>query len=203
MITSDLKKKSTSSSYEGAEVFRLMENDLEEAEIGAIELDKARQSCFQDQSLRQLLEISNAMNSNLKLERLLSYVMDQVIEMTKAEYGYLISLKEDGNLEFKVAHNLAKEEIESAEFEISRSVIREVIETQKTVFLQNASQDEKFKNQNSILDLQLKSILCVPLKRKQKLLGLIYLENSTIAGMFTPDQTELLEIFANQAATAI
>ncbi len=203
MITSDLKKKSTSSSYEGAEVFRSMENDLEEAEIGAIELDKARQSHFQDQSLRQLLEISNAMNSNLKLERLLSYVMDQVIEMTKAEYGYLISLKDDGGLEFKVAHNLAKEEIESAEFEISRSVIREAMETQKTVFLQNASQDEKFKNQHSILDLQLKSILCVPLKRKQKLLGLIYLENRTIAGMFTPDQTELLEIFANQAATAI
>jgi two-component system NtrC family sensor kinase len=203
MITSDLKKKSTSSSYEGAEVFRLMENDLEEAELGAIELDKTRQSRFQDPSLRQLLEISNAMNSNLKLERLLSYVMDQVIEMTKAEYGYLISLKEDGGLEFKVAHNLAKEEIESAEFEISRSVIREAMETQKTVFLQNASQDEKFKNQHSILDLQLKSILCVPLKRKQKLLGLIYLENRTIAGMFTPDQTELLEIFANQAATAI
>ncbi len=134
MLTSDLKKKSTSSSYEGAEVFRSMENDLEEAEIGAIELDKARQSHFQDQSLRQLLEISNAMNSNLKLERLLSYVMDQVIEMTKAEYGYLISLKEDGDLEFKVAHNLAKEEIESAEFEISRSVIREVIETQNNSF---------------------------------------------------------------------
>jgi len=203
MTTSDLKKKSTSSSYEGTEIFRLMENDLEEAEIGAIELDKASQTHFQDQSLRQLLEISNAMNSNLKLERLLSYVMDQVIEMTKAEYGYLIFLKEDGGLEFKVAHNLAKEEIESAEFEISRSVIGEVIESQKTVFLQNASQDERFKNQHSILNLQLKSILSVPLKIKQKLLGLIYLENRSIVGIFTPEQVELLEIFANQAATAI
>ena len=203
MSTSDLKKKSTSSAYEGAEVFKLMETDLQEAEKWALELAKSRQSSFQDQSLRKLLEISNAMNSNLKLERLLTYVMDQVIEMTKAEYGYLIFLKEDGGLEFKVAHNLAKEEIESAEFEISRSVIREVIENQKTVFLQDASQEERFKNKHSILDLQLKSILSVPLKIKQKLLGLIYLENRSIVGMFTQDQAELLEVFANQAATAI
>ncbi|MDP3025112.1 MAG: GAF domain-containing protein [candidate division Zixibacteria bacterium] len=203
MSTSDLKKKSTSSAYEGAEVFKLMETDLQEAEKWALELAKSRQSSSQDQSLRKLLEISNAMNSNLKLERLLAYVMDQVIEMTKAEYGYLIFLKEDGGLEFKVAHNLAKEEIESAEFEISRSVIREVIENQKTVFLQDASQEERFKNKHSILDLQLKSILSVPLKIKQKLLGLIYLENRSIVGMFTPDQAELLEVFANQAATAI
>src|SRR3990170_1095829 len=203
MSTSDLKKKSTTSAYEGAEVFKLMETDLQEAEKWALELAKSRQSSFQDQSLRKLLEISNAMNSNLKLERLLAYVMDQVIEMTKAEYGYLIFLKEDGGLEFKVAHNLAKEEIESAEFEISRSVIREVIENQKTVFLQDASQEERFKNKHSILDLQLKSILSVPLKIKQKLLGLIYLENRSIVGMFTQDQAELLEVFANQAATAI
>jgi len=203
MSTSDLKKKSTSSTYEGAEVFKLMETDLQEAEKWALELERTRQSSFQDQSLRKLLEISNAMNSNLKLEKLLTYVMDQVIEMTKAEYGYLIFLKEDGGLEFKVAHNLAKEEIESAEFEISRSVIREVIESQKTVFLQDASQEERFKNKHSILDLQLKSILSVPLKIKQKLLGLIYLENRSIVGMFSPDQAELLEVFANQAATAI
>lgn len=203
MTTSDLKKKSTSSSYGSVEIFRLMENDLEEAEKEALELDKISQSRFQDQSLRQLLEISNAMNSNLKLETLLTYVMDQVIEMTKAEYGYLIFLKEDGSLEFKVAHNLAKEEIESAEFEISRSVIKEVIAGQRTVFLQNASQDEKFKNQHSILNLQLKSILCVPLKIKEKLLGLIYLENRSVIGMFTPEQVELLEVFANQSATAI
>ncbi len=203
MTHTDLKKKRTSSYYDSTEIFRLMESDLEEAEKGAIDLDKASQSLFQDQSLRQFLEISNAMNSNLKLEKLLTYVMDQVIEMTKAEYGYLIFLKEDGDLEFKVAHNLAKEEIESAEFEISRSVIREVRDNQKTIFLQNASQDEKFKNQNSILNLQLKSILCVPLKIKQKLLGLIYLENRSIIGIFTPEQVEFLEIFANQAATAI
>ncbi|HVP36412.1 MAG TPA: GAF domain-containing protein, partial [Terriglobales bacterium] len=203
MSNSSLKKKSTSSTYEGAEVFKLMETDLQEAEKWALELEKIRQSSFHDQSLRKLLEISNAMNSNLKLDRLLAYVMDQVIEMTRAEYGYLIFLKKDGGLEFKVAHNLAKEEIESAEFEISRSVIREVIENQKTVFLQNASQEERFKNKHSILDLQLKSILSVPLKIKQKSLGLIYLENRSIVGMFTPDQVELLEVFANQAATAI
>jgi two-component system NtrC family sensor kinase len=203
MSTPALKKKNTSSTYEGAEVFKLMETDLQEAEKWALELEKIRQSSFQDQSLRKLLEISNAMNSNLKLDRLLAYVMDQVIEMTKAEYGYLIFLKEDGGLEFRVAHNLAKEEIESAEFEISRSVIREVIENQKTVFLQNASQEERFKNKHSILDLQLKSILSVPLKIKQKLLGLIYLENRSIIGMFTRDHAELLEVFANQAATAI
>jgi hypothetical protein len=63
MTPADLKKKRTSSYYESTEIFRLMESDLEEAEKGAIDLDKASQSLFQDQSLRQLLEISNAMNS--------------------------------------------------------------------------------------------------------------------------------------------
>jgi two-component system NtrC family sensor kinase len=180
-----------------------MQEELEKIEEFLAQIKDSDLTEASDETLRQLLEISNAMNSNLNLDKLLTYVMDQVIEMTKAEYGYLIFLDEKGELEFKVAHNLAKEEIESAEFEISRSVIREVKEKGQTVFLADASQEENFKNQYSIMDLKLKSIMCVPLKVKAKLFGLLYLENRTVAGMFTKEQLGILEIFSNQAATAI
>ncbi len=154
-------------------------------------------------NLKKMLEISRAMNSTLELAHLLSYVMDKVVEITRAERGFLILVGKGGNLEFKVARNLSREEIASAEFEISHSIIGEVVKTVQPMLIENAFEDGRFAQQVSVRDLELRSIMCVPLQVKGKLTGVVYVDNRSVVGQFDQDDLDLLILFASQAAIAI
>jgi len=155
------------------------------------------------EKLRKLLQISTVVNSTLQLEPLLGLVMDQVIEISKAEGGFLILVNQEGRLDFRVARNMGKGEIEDAQSEVSHTIIEEVIRKRSPLLIEDASQDERFARRSSVLDLKLKSIMCVPLISRGKVIGLVYVENRSISGQFTQDDLGFLCLFANQAAIAI
>ncbi len=155
------------------------------------------------EKLRKLLQISTVVNSTLQLEPLLGLVMDQVIEISKAEGGFLILVNQEGRLDFKVARNMGKGEIEDAQSEVSHTIIEEVIRERSPLLVKDASQDGRFALKSSVQDLKLKSIMCVPLISKSRLIGLVYLENRSISGQFSQNDLNFLALFANQAATAI
>ena len=67
----------------------------------------------------------------------------------------------------------------------------------------NAQEDHRFVGQESIVAFNLRSILCVPLKVKNDLIGVIYADNRIRAGIFADSERNLLVAFANQAAVAI
>ena len=67
----------------------------------------------------------------------------------------------------------------------------------------NAQEDPRFESQLSVAAYQLRSILCAPLKIKQDLIGVIYVDNRARSGMFRDSDLELISAFANQAAVAI
>ena len=67
----------------------------------------------------------------------------------------------------------------------------------------NAQEDPRFGGQNSVISHNLRSILCVPLKVREKLTGVIYADNRIRAGIFTDVEKELLATFANHAAVAL
>src|SRR5690606_38569036 len=67
----------------------------------------------------------------------------------------------------------------------------------------NAQTDPRFSGQESIISYNLRSILCVPLKSRERIMGVIYADNRIAAGIFGDDDRDLLAAFANQAAVAI
>ena len=67
----------------------------------------------------------------------------------------------------------------------------------------NAQEDPRFENQVSIAAYQLRSIICAPLKIKNQLIGVIYVDNRARSAIFRESDLELLSAFANQAAVAI
>ncbi|MCB0104167.1 MAG: PAS domain-containing protein, partial [Anaerolineales bacterium] len=93
--------------------------------------------------------------------------------------------------------------INSAEKNVSSSVVQRVIDTGESVVTTNAQEDKRFVGQESIVAFNLRSILCVPLKVKNDLIGVIYADNRIRAGIFSEAEKDLLEAFANQAAVAI
>jgi PAS domain S-box-containing protein len=153
--------------------------------------------------LRALADIGRIVNSSLDLNDVLRIVMDTIIRLTDAERGFLMLKDESGELTIRVARNWEQEFVDSSEFAISRTVINRVATENKPVVTTNAQEDPRFGGQASIIAYNLRSILCVPLKVKDELTGVIYADNRIRAGIFTESERDLLAAFANQAAVAI
>jgi signal transduction histidine kinase len=155
------------------------------------------------ENLRAVLEVSLAVNSTLVTEEILKVVMAKAIELLSAERGFIMLLDDRGELQFKSAHNIARETMTEEDFKISTSISREVAETGKAVYTSDALSDSRFSNQQSVVELHLRSIMCVPLKIQNSVIGLIYLDNSSEAKLFLKSDLYLFELFAAQAAQAI
>lgn len=153
---------------------------------------------------RALIETAYLLNSSLDFDHVLDAVMDTIISLSGAQRGYLM-LKDAASQGFniKVARNLDRKTIDGREFEISRSIIQRVAENGEAILTTNAQEDSRFSMEDSIVSYNLLSILCVPLKYKNELTGIIYTDNKIHAGLFTPDTLNLVNGFANQAAIAI
>ncbi len=154
--------------------------------------------------LRALSEVGAVINSTLDPDVVLNHVMDKIIEITGAERGYLVLRNDEtGELEFKVARNLDKETLNKQSFEVSRTIVNTVAETGEPVVTTNAQSDPRFQSQESVIGYSLRSILCVPLSVKGKIIGVVYADNRIRAGLFGERELNLLIAFANQAAVAI
>ena len=153
--------------------------------------------------LKAVLEISLAINSTLVLDEILQVVMLKAVELLSAERGFVMLLDAEGSLQFKTAHNIRQEEITEESFKISTSIANRVAQTGKSVYTSDAQEDERYAHQQSIVELNLRSIMCVPLKIKSRVIGIIYLDNSSQAKLFLKSDMYLFELFAQQAAMAI
>lgn len=153
--------------------------------------------------LKAVLEISLAINSSFVLEEILQVVMQKAVELLSAERGFIMLLDNAGKLQFKSAHNIRKEDTSDEYFKISNSIADRVAQTGKSVYASDAQEDERYANQQSVVELHLRSIMCVPLKIKSSVIGVIYLDNSSQAKLFLKSDLYLFELFAQQAAIAI
>jgi PAS domain S-box-containing protein len=150
-----------------------------------------------------LLHVTQVVNSSLNLDQVLNQVMDQIIQLTKAERGFLMLINDQGELEFRIARNMDRETIDGSSFNISRSIVQRVAERGQPVVTTNAQEDPRFSAQESVVSYNLRSILCVPLRVKEKVTGVIYADNRIKSGLFGDRHRDLLTAFANQAAIAI
>ncbi|MBN1955301.1 MAG: GAF domain-containing protein [Anaerolineae bacterium] len=173
----------------------LLAPEVEFAVTGEAELVQDR--------LKRVLDISVQMNETREVDMLLNYVMDQVIELSGAERGFLVLVDEAGRMNFQVARGIDRDEIEHARSDISYTVIGSVAQSRAPVLLQDALADERFGRQSSVLELNLRSVLCVPLVTRAELIGMIYADNRSVSGRFSQTDLDLMTIFANQAAIAI
>ncbi|MGH2523927.1 MAG: GAF domain-containing protein, partial [Anaerolineales bacterium] len=154
--------------------------------------------------LAALYEVSQALGSSLKADEALTIAMDSAIQLTGAERGFLMLLDEDlGQFVFRLARNAKRETVEEKLFEISRSVVRLVAESLAPVVTTNAQLDPRFADKESIVQFSLRSIMAVPLLVRDKLTGVLYVDNKARDGMFDQGDLDLLNSFAGQAAVAI
>ena len=157
----------------------------------------------ENSNMLALADVGQVVNSSLELDEVLRIVMDNIVRLTKAERGFLMLRDVNNEMTIRMGRNWEMESINSSEKNVSRTVVQRVIDTGEAIVTTNAQEDQRFLGQESIVAFNLRSILCVPLKVKNELIGVIYADNRIRTGIFAETERDLLTAFSNQAAVAI
>ncbi len=161
-----------------------------------------------------LIKATQAISGEIQLENLLSVLMRVTLENAAAQKGYLI-LNQAENLviEARAIRNSNQDQelqltareslpIDSTS-ELPTSLIYYVARTQKTMVLDDATNEAKFAGDTYIQNYQPKSILCIPIINRGQFIGILYLENNLTVGAFNSHRLEVLKVLTTQAAFSL
>jgi signal transduction histidine kinase len=144
------------------------------------------------------------LNSSLDLTETLNQVMDSLIELTGAERSCLMLFDREGKLEIQAARHFDQNDLDPSDLKLSHTVVQDAIAGREPVLTTNAQLDPRFSAQDSVIGYQLRSIVCVPLYvRERVIIGALYLDNRMKDGVFSQSDLPMLTAFASQAAVAI
>jgi len=150
-----------------------------------------------------LYELARDLSSSLELDVVLEKVMDRVITLMKAARGFIVLIDPvDGSLSVQMSSGEADPE-KARQFLGSRTVIEQVVRTGQAVVSTDASLDDRFKGQQSVILQNLRSIIAVPLVTKGKVIGAVYVDSPFRAAIFEEKDKELLQAISDLAAIAI
>ncbi|MGA9192394.1 MAG: adenylate/guanylate cyclase domain-containing protein [Anaerolineales bacterium] len=153
--------------------------------------------------LSALAQIGQVINSSLELDVVLTEVIDTLVRLTGAQRVFMMLRDESGSMETVAARNWERESLDDLEIEFSRTIVDRVQSSGEAILTTNAQSDPRFGGNESIIAYNLTSILCVPLKVKGKLIGVIYADNKVKEAQFSERERQLISAFANQAAVAL
>lgn len=183
------------------ESLRQIDRDLSTVRVGSNRMLKKLEE------VQGLVRTAALITSSLEIDEVLEEVMDTAIALTNAERAYLVLRNESengsGELELRAARNWDRESLDEYEVTFSRSVIDSAMETGEPILTVNAQGDARFQGYQSVLANDLRSIICIPLKLRGSVLGVLYADNRFEQGVFDDDSVELVAAFANHAAVAI
>ena len=159
--------------------------------------------------LSAFVKASQAITSEIVLEKLLTKLINILLENVAAKKVVLLLLKNDvlcieatgTSTEDKVTL-LPSIPVENCQ-DVPLSVINYVHRSQKHLVLDNATVTEPFNADAYIQKYQPKSILCLPIIYQSQRRGIIYLENALTVGAFTAERVEVLKVLVSQVAIAV
>jgi predicted ATPase/signal transduction histidine kinase/CheY-like chemotaxis protein/tRNA A-37 threonylcarbamoyl transferase component Bud32 len=158
--------------------------------------------------LATVMKAAQALSGEIVLSKLLTKLMQILLENAAAETGVLI-LEQDSKLFIEATGRVGQDEITvqlSTAVEMSQlpfSIINYVRQTQENVVLSDATCEGIFTADEYILTHQPKSVLCASIVHQGKLIGILYLENNLTTGAFTAERVEVLQLLSSQAAISI
>jgi PAS domain S-box-containing protein len=172
--------------------------------------------------LSTVIKVSQAVSSEIVLEKLIDTLMHVAVEHAGAERGLLI-LPRGGELRAEAEATIRGETIvvrlgaaparirsggsvagESVgEATVPESIVHYVLRTGESVILDDALVQNPFSTDKYIRRQHARSILCLPLIKQARLIGLLYLENNLASHVFTPTRIAVLKLLASQAAICL
>lgn len=149
---------------------------------------------------QKVLEINKLINAESDLKYVLHTVLFSAMELAGAERGAILLADAWGALEVKCQHNMGYD-VEGAAF--SHTLASRVLEGGSFIVTNDASIDNRFSAESSIALHRFRSILCMPVRARRQIIGVLYLDHRVKAGAFADVDLNLLDAFTDQAGLAI
>jgi len=153
-------------------------------------------------NLETIYEVGNSINSIQTLDELLDQIAEKLLSVFADVQRVCILLKDKGK-EFVPKYIKSRPDIPTESFQISRSILNKSVKEEVCILANDAAQDERFSGAESIMTMNLRSVMCAPLVYQGEVLGLIYLDNREKPNCFDENDVALLSAMANQSAVAI
>ncbi|MEO8596789.1 MAG: SpoIIE family protein phosphatase [Candidatus Solibacter sp.] len=170
--------------------------------------------------LRAILDLARTLQSSFSIDEVLASVVDTALTITGAERGFLLLRTANGPaLETRVARNKHGQILRESDLRVPRDVIRRALEHRRELLSMNFEPlgAEETRPQNSVADLELRSVVCVPLvriragqgnatkvlPRGDETVGVLYMDSKLFAADLAGGNRELLQTLAIEASTVL
>lgn len=154
------------------------------------------------QHFRVLLQVATALSSIFDLDQVLNKVMDLVFEQLRADRGF-IGLIDDASGQVIPRVVRYRDDEQVGKISISQTIIQHVMAKNEGVLSSNAMTDQRFSAGKSVHSLSIRSAICVPIKGREKNLGVIHIDTMVANFTYTADQLRLLTAIGLQTGLAI
>jgi serine phosphatase RsbU (regulator of sigma subunit) len=195
----------------GEEIQHLLAKPLagETGKTGAANLEK----------LRAVLEVARSLQSSFSADDVLNTVVDAAIAVTGCERGFLLLFDEQRELQVRSARAQGGCDLPPDELRVPRRLIQHALESRRDLFSMSfdpSALDARSPG-NTIADLELRSVACVPLVRvnlsggsKTQIIsagrsnaGVLYMDSRLTAVDLAGGNRELLQTLAIEASTVL
>jgi transcriptional regulator with GAF, ATPase, and Fis domain len=154
-----------------------------------------------DQRFRQLSQIVKRLTAETRLPRLYELILDGAIELSGAESAVLLRKDNDGRPRVRAARSEAGAAAAAAQ--LSQSIVARVLASGQPLSTVDAAQDARLSGAQSVHALALRSVLALPIRVHDAVVGLIYLDDRLRPFAFGDAEVALLADFSDLSAMAI
>jgi HD-GYP domain-containing protein (c-di-GMP phosphodiesterase class II) len=169
------------------------------ADTGAADLNLLQRA---QRHLSMLHRISEILASTRDLDGVADATLDAILDVTGGDRAAFVLRRTDpetGGMEVAAA----RERVPAGQFMVSRTLVCDVIEKGLSTFAYDAANDERFRVGESVAEQHIRSVMCVPLRTTDDVLGALYVDSLSAPGRFNEEDLELLSALGNQAGVAL
>ncbi|MFC1705209.1 SpoIIE family protein phosphatase [Planctomycetota bacterium] len=158
----------------------------------------------ESQRLATLLKVAATLGGTLELPALLKALLDLVFDVVPAARGTILLLdRPSRKLRSTVGKVRGQPAREGEQVPVSRTIIREALRTRDAILSLDAQSDSRFAEGESIASAGIRSVVCVPVVRDDRILGVIHLDTGRLTSHFGRDELELVTAIAGISALAL
>lgn len=155
--------------------------------------------------LSTLISVGSSINSTLDLDQLLTHLMESATKVMKARDSSLMLLDERTNeLVFKIALGEKGSQVQEFRLRMGQGIAGQVALTGEPIVVSDASKDTRFERSiDMATGFETKSIMCVPIELRGKVVGVIEVLNAGYSGPLSEEDLDIFSAFASAAGVAL
>lgn len=129
-------------------------------------------------------------------------ILEQAVTSTCADRGVFVEVTRSGEMAFRVLHRFDPDSLSGRAGHYSQTIFSEVLRTGEAIRVDNAIDDPRFGDSDSVNDLKLVSVLSMPIRVGDRIGAIVHLEQERL-GYFTAEHQDLLRSLLDVAAPVL